>query len=151
MEIVVNEWLLEYLRPDAQKSDRITAIQFLNALVQKCDKMVIKRNSPFADKLCCYMYRFGWDDCSRKRFSDLHKRVFLDPDETIIADESDIKELPKEIADKTPGDDRYLVELWYSKQDRIVLTTDTKLKDKLKDVPGLKICLLQEFLKEYAV
>jgi len=25
------------------------------------------------------------------------------------------------------------------------------LKDKLKDVPGLKICLLQEFLKEYAV
>ena len=42
MEIIVNEWLLDYLRPDAQESERTAAKRFLNALVSKCDKMVIK-------------------------------------------------------------------------------------------------------------
>jgi hypothetical protein len=143
MEIVVNEWLLEYLRPDAPNAHREAAVQFINALVRKCDKMVIKRKSPFADKLCAYVHR-SW-----KQFSSLHKLVFIDSDRTIIADESDLEDLPKDIAAKTPEDDKYLVELWYSKQDRIVLTTDTKLKDKLKDVPGLKIYLLGEFLPGY--
>lgn len=149
MEIVVNEWLLEYLRPDAQISDKTAAIQFLNAFLKKQDKMVIKRKSPFANKLCDYLHRFGWDDCSRKRFSDLYNLVFLDSDKTIIADESDLRDLPKDIVAKTPADDIYLVELWYSNQERVVLTTDTKLKEKLKDVIGLKICLLPEFLQQY--
>jgi hypothetical protein len=151
MEIIINEWLLEYLRPDATKTDRVAAIQFVNALVRRCDKMVIKRKSPFANKLCAYVYSFGWDACSRKRFSDLYKLVFLDSDKTIIADESDLQDLPEDIAAKTPEDDKYLIELWYSNQDRIVLTTDAKLRDKLKDIPSLKICLIQEFLKEYLV
>jgi hypothetical protein len=105
--------------------------------------MVIKRKSPFANKLCAYVHS-SW-----RQFSSLHKLVFLDSDRTIIADESDLQELPKDIAAKTPEDDKYLVELWYSKQDRVVLTTDGKLKDRLKDVPGLKIYLLGEFLPGY--
>jgi hypothetical protein len=149
MEIIVNEWLLEYLRPDAPITDRDAAVQFVKTLVRKCDKMVIKRKSPFANKLYAYMYSFGWDACSRKRFSDLHKLVFLDSDKTIIADDSDLQDLPEDISAKTPTDDKYLIELWYVKQDRIVLTTDAKLKEKLKDVPDLKICLLVEFLQQY--
>ena len=151
MEIVVNEWLLHYLCPDAQESDRMTAVRFVNILVRKCDKMVIKRNSPFVVKFYRFMKQFESDTSSKQRFSKLNRLLFLDSDRTIIADESELKELPKEIADKTPPDDKYLIELWYAKQDRIVLTTDTKLKDKLKDIPGLKICLLQEFLEEYLV
>jgi hypothetical protein len=145
MEIIVNEWLLEYLRPDARDADRQVAVQFVNAFLRKSDKMVIKRKSPFAEKLCAYVHR-SW-----KVFSRLHKLVFLDSDKTLIADESDLQDLPKDIAAKTPSDDMYLIELWYSKQDRIVLTTDARLQDKLKDIPGLKICLLQEFLPAYIV
>jgi rRNA-processing protein FCF1 len=148
MEIIVNEWLLEYLRPDAQESERTTAIQFLNAFDKKCDKIVIKRKSRFVEKFYNYS---KWSEQfinSKPLFSRLHL-LFRDADKTIIVDESDLKELPNEIADKTPGDDKYLIELWYSKQDRIVLTTDNPLKVKLKDTPGLKICLLQEFLQVY--
>ena len=85
----------------------------------------------------------------KESFSKLHHILFRDADRTIIADEGDLQALPDDIVAKTPDDDKYLVELWYSKQDRMILTTDTRLKDKLKDVPDLKICLLQEFLQEY--
>jgi len=149
MEIVVNEWLLDYLRPDAQESDRMAAGQFVIALMKSSDKIVIKNPSPFVNKFYDYMSRFGWDARSRKQFSDLYKLVFLDPDRTIIADESDLQDLPKDIAAKTPTEDKYLIELWCLKQERIVLTTDARLKEKLKDIPNLKICLLEEFLQEY--
>lgn len=47
MEIVVNEWLLEYLSPDAEEYNTNLAFQFINTLVKKCDKLVISRGSPF--------------------------------------------------------------------------------------------------------
>ncbi len=150
MEIVVNEWLLEYLRPDAQESDRATVIQFLNVFVQKCDKLVIKRESRFTRKFYDYSKRSEQFVNTKPFFSMLH-RLFRDADRTVIADDSDLQELPGDIAKKTPCDDKYLIELWYAKQDRMVLTTDAKLKDKLKDVPGLRISLLEEFLPNYRV
>ena len=150
MEIVVNEWLLEYLRPDAQASDRADALKFINAVVQKQYKIVIKRKSPFTDKFYDYSKRSEQDINSNQRFKILHL-LFRDADKTMIADDSDLQVLPEDINAKTPEDDKYLIELWYQNQDRIVLTTDTRLKDELKDVPGLKIYLLWEFLKEYLV
>jgi hypothetical protein len=149
MEIVVNEWLLDYLRPDAQVPDKTAAIQFLNAFLKKQDKMVIRRNSPFVAKFHRFMKQFGEDTRFKENFSKLHQILFRNDDKTIIAYDSDLQTLPEDIAAKTPADDVYLIELWYSKQDRIVLTTDNPLKAKLKDTPGLKICLLQEFLQEY--
>ena len=150
MEIIVNEWLLEYLRPDAHESDRAAAIKFLNAFGQKSDKMIIKRVSPFTKKFYDYSKRAEQFVNAKPFFSMLHL-LFRDADKTVIADESELQELPQDIAEKTPCDDRYLIELWYADQNRVVLTTDTKLKDKLKDVPGLRISLLEEFLPNYCV
>jgi hypothetical protein len=149
MEIVVNEWLLEYLRPDAPKTEREAAVQFVNAMVRKCDKMVIKMSSPFVGKFRSFMKQFGWDINFKARFSKLHQLLFRNLDKTIIVDGTDLDALPDDILAKTPDDDRYLIELWYSKQNRIVVTTDTKLKDNLKDITALKIYLLEEFLQEY--
>ncbi len=149
MEIVVNEWLLEYLRPDADESNKINAIKFVNAFVGRNDKIVIKRNSPFVNKFHNFMKLFGWDSDFKNRFSKLHNLLFCNSDKTIIVNYGDTKKLPQEIADITPPDDLYLMELWYLNQDRIVLTTDERLKDKLQQVNGLKICLLNEFLQKY--
>jgi len=149
MEVVVNEWLLEYLRPDAEESDRRKAFKFVSIVMQKCYKIVIKGNSPFVNKFRNYSKLSEQYIDSKQLFSMLHKLLFRDSDKTIIVNDSELQTLPEDIAAKTPSDDKYLIELWYSKQDRIVVTTDTKLKDKLKDIPNLKICLLQEFLQEY--
>ncbi|MGA2071087.1 MAG: hypothetical protein ABSG97_07030 [Sedimentisphaerales bacterium] len=148
MEIVVNEWLLEYLRPDAQESDRIKVSLFINAFVCRGDKIIIKRNSPFTKKFYGFWKQFESDTSTKKRFTFLNN-IFRNLDKTIIIYDHELKVLPENIAAKTPSDDKYLIELWYSNQERIVLTTDIKLKDKLKDIPGLKICLLPDFLKEY--
>lgn len=149
MEIIVNEWLLEYLRPDAQEPDKTAVRQFLNAFLKKQDKIVIKRNSPFVDKFHRFMKQFGGNTGFKENFSKLHQILFRNADKTIIAYDRDLQELPDDIAAKTPPDDKYLIELWYSNQDRIVLTTDVRLKEKLKEVPNLKIHLFPEFLQQY--
>jgi len=150
MEIVVNEWLPEYLRPDADANKTELVDRFVKAWLDKSDRIVIRGNSPFASKFYMYMHQSGGYPAYRKRFEVLF-HLFFDSERTVIVDEGELKELPKEIAAKTPDDDRYLIELWYAKQDRIILTTDKRLKDKLKDIVSLKICLLPEFLKEYLV
>jgi hypothetical protein len=151
MEIVINEWLLEYLRPDAQKSDKRQAVQFLNVFLKKRDILVIKRDSPFVDKFYRFMKQFGHDKNFKENFSKLHHILFRDADKTIIAEENDLHGLPDEITDRTPADDLYLIELWFAKKERIILTTDVRLKEKLNDVSCLNIRLVSEFLQDYCV
>jgi predicted nucleic acid-binding protein len=149
MEIVVNEWLLDYMCPDSEDSDKIKTFKFVNAWVKKCDKVVIRRTSPFTSKFYRHMKKFGWNTDFKKHFSRLNHLLFYNSDKTIIVEEADIKKLPKEIEEKTPLDDKYLIELAYSSRDKIIVTTDQRLKEKLHDDVDLKIYLLDEFLGEY--
>jgi predicted nucleic acid-binding protein len=149
MEIVVNEWLLEYLRPDSEKSKRDLALKFVNAWVKKCDKVLIRRPSPFIKKFYVYMKQFESDFDSIERFKKVNHLLFHNLDKTIIIDDNDIKSLPEGLEQKVPADDKYLVELAYTSADSIIITTDERLKEKLKDESGLKIHLLDEFMKSY--
>ena len=149
MEIVPNEWLLDYMRLDADKEKASIAIQFLNTIVKKCDKLVIKRTSPFIKKFYHYFEESNIDTKCHKIFVDLFDLLVIDSNKTIIVDNGDIKKLPKEIEGKTPSDDKYLIELAYSYPDRVIVTTDQRLKEKLKDEGDLKIYLLEEFLEQY--
>jgi hypothetical protein len=149
MEIVVNEWLPEYLRPDADASETELVDKFVGAWLEKCDKVVIRKNSPFTSKFYTYMYQSGGYPACRKRFEVLF-HLFFDSNRTIIVDECDIKELPQDLAKVVPDDDRYLVELWYSVPGSVILTTDAKLKDRLIEYEScIKIYLLQQFLLTY--
>lgn len=151
MEIVVNEWLLEHLRPDAKECDTNLAFDFIRRWMKGPYKVVIRRESPFTKKLYRYMKESeSHSDLIKKRFVRLFK-FLLDSDRTIVADECDINNLPQELEAKTPHKDKYLIELAYSKSGRIIVTTDTKLKEKLQDEPDLKIYLLEEFLQNYPV
>jgi len=150
MEIIVNEWLPEYLRPDADANNNDSADKFVKAWLDRCDKVVIRTNSPFASKFYTYMNKSGGYPACKKRFEVLF-HLFLDSERTVKVDECDIKELPDVLAKIVPDDDMYLIELWYANKDRIILTTDSKLKDRLKNVPDLNICLLSDFLKEYCI
>lgn len=149
MEIVVNEWLLDYLRPDAQADETSLAIRFVNAWVEKCDKVVIRRTSPFTRKLYRYMDQCRGYQICLGRFRALNN-LFRDSDKTRMLDDCDISEIPENLAKIVPYDDKYLVELWYSVPGSIVITTDAKLKEKLLEHdPSAKIYLLEEFLISY--
>ena len=149
MEIVADEWLLEYMCPGIALDKISMAKRFINAVVKKCDKIVIGRATPFVSKFYHFMKRFGWDIDFKKRYSKLNHLFFHNSNKTIIVDKADINKLPKEIEKKTPPDDKYLIELAYSSEDRIILTTDGRLKEKFRDEVDLKIYLLKEFLQEY--
>jgi len=153
MEIVVDEWLLDYLHPDSERSKRNLALKFVNAWVEKCDKVVIKRPSQFVKKFYTYMKQFEKDLDFKKRFKKMNELLFHNSDKTIIKDDYDIESLPERIEQKVPIDGRYdrcLVELAYSSADRTIITTDERLKEKLKDESDLRIYLLEEFMKNYS-
>jgi len=151
MEIVVNEWLLHYLCPDAKECDTNCAFQFIKVWIKGSDKVVIRRQSPFTKKLYAFMKASeSHSDFIKKRFVRLFK-FSLDSDKTIVVDECDINSLPQELEAKTPPKDKYLIELAYSRPGSIIVTTDTKLKEKLQDEVDLKIYLLEEFLQNYPV
>lgn len=149
MEIVVNEWLPEYLRSDADASETELVDKFVGAWLEKCDKVVIRKNSTFTSKFYTYMYQSGGYPACRKWF-ELLFHFFFDSDRTVIVDEFDIKELPQDLAKVVPDDDRYLVELWYSVPSSVIVTTDAKLNGKLIEYQSsIKIYLLKEFLLTY--
>jgi len=63
MEIVVNEWLLNYLCPNAEECDTNLASQFIKFWMKGCDKVVIRRQSPFTQKLYRFMKDSELDFC----------------------------------------------------------------------------------------
>lgn len=130
MEFVVNEWLLDFLLPDADPQNKSMAIQFLEAAVKKGDKIVVRRPSPFFKKFYRYMKQFGSDVGCKKRLTYLNN-LFHDSERTIIIDDADTNNLPADIENLVPADDKYLVELALSCNDKIIITTDTRLKEKL--------------------
>lgn len=149
MEFVVNEWLLDFMRPDANRVDLENTLRFLNAIVRKCDKLVIRRPSPFVAKFYRYMKQFGGDPKFKARFSKLYQLLFVNADKTVIVDDADVQQLPEEIKKAVPLDDEYLVELAYSSPDKTLITTDQKLKDKLQGKSQIKVHLFPEFVKTY--
>ena len=150
MEIVVNEWLLVYMRLGVDQEKTSKVIQFLLGLKKKCDRIVVKRQSPFFMKFYRYFQESNQDTKCKELFKTLNL-LFYNSDKTIIVDDVDIDKLPKEIDEILPADDkdRYLIELGYSSSDKIILTTDQRLKDKLQPKSELKIYLFEEFLASY--
>jgi len=149
MQFVINEWLLEYLRPQSNDTHKITALKIISKLIQKGDKIVIRRPSRFLDKFYRYMKVYGADIEFKTRFKGL-SLLFLNSEQTIFIDDKDVLIKPSQnIINKTPFDDYYLIEAALNLPDSIIITTDTRLKEALKDEQSIKIILLDEFIKDY--
>jgi hypothetical protein len=150
MDIVVNEWLLEYLLPSARAEELELATRFINGWVSRSDRVLIRRSSPFASKFYRYMAHSGCDSACRERFSKLFSFLFLDSERTRILDDCDIQGLPEDLASEIPSDDRYLIELWHSVPGSAIVTTDSKLKRSLQQhSPSAEIYLLEEFFQKH--
>ena len=93
MEIVVNEWLLDYLLPNSEKVEKDLVFKFINIWVEKCDKVVIRRPSPFTKKFYKYWKLLENDQNSKKKFKKLNELLLRNPDKTRIMDDMDVKPL----------------------------------------------------------
>jgi predicted nucleic acid-binding protein len=150
MEIVVNEWLLDYSLPNSQKEEKELLTKFVTFWIEKCHKVIIRITSPFGNKFYSYMKANENDQNCRERFKTL-LNLFYNMEKTKIIYDSDVQSIPTEIDQIVPADDgdRYLLELAFSSVDKVIVTTDKKLKEKLKNRQDLKIYLLDEFIAEF--
>jgi rRNA-processing protein FCF1 len=153
VELIVDEWLLEYMRPDAGQPERELASKFLTTWVERCDKVLIRRPSPFLSKFYRYMKDFGHDMRFKARFKKLSLLLFRNTDKTRIVDDEDVSPLPDEVETMVPRRDKYdrcLVEMALCSSQALIVTTDNRLKQALSADEHFRVYLLEQFLEEFA-
>jgi uncharacterized protein with PIN domain len=152
MELVVNEWLPEYLRPDAPPEHRRKAVQFLHVFDQRSDTLVVKRDSEFSRKIYRYAKDFAYDMKSKDLYKQLVNRIFRDSRRCTLLGNAEITPLPDILTAllHAPYDsDTYLFEAAWTTQDRIILTTDERLATQMAGNGVIAVTLLDDFLARY--
>ena len=158
MELVVNEWLPEYFKPDAKREEKDQLQQFLQTFIQSDDCIVVRRKSPFLDKI----HRFSKDyqRYEEIKFIRIFIRLVLDNskkcryvDDTDVLPLSDTvtTRLHEFINDDTKtnySSDEYLFEAANTTENKMIITTDAKLQKQMQGL-GFEVCLLADFLKTY--
>lgn len=140
MDIVVDEWFLEYMVPGSEVFS--LSNKFIDEIERRADRIVVRIPSRFTEKL----YRFA--DRHPKYFTRVF-RILYDENKVLRVDNDQVPKLKWEIEEKIPADDLYLVELIYLTQDKVFVTTDSKLHEILNDQKEIKVFLLNDFLKNY--
>ncbi len=146
MNLVVNEWLLEYSIPSATKANKELVLAFLNHIKYKNEKMVVGRETPFTQKYYRFMKTYGYDLAFKRSFQTLLRLLFQDADTTILVERSDTKSVTDLEMDGVHADDRYLLELVRTVDDSIIISTDQRLIDRLMSRPGFPIIHLANYL-----
>ena len=154
MEFVVNEWLLEYLRPDAPDSEKALVLQFLQRFMQRQeDKIFVREPSAFLNKIFLYAKTYQRDTETVTFFRTIIKEILLDFNKCYRVTE--YTNLPTHITEKLNqpntnfNSDTYLFEAASHTKDKIIVTTDEKLARQMQDIDTYKVVLLSEFLKDY--
>ncbi len=149
MEVVVNEWLLEYMRPDSNESERKMAIRFLEGIEEGELTIVVRRPSAFTEKCFRYRKKFAWDSYSGsvlKRFiaevlQNSAKCRFVNDEDVIPLDEA-CREI---LSQGNLGSDAYLFEAANTTKRKEIITTDVKLAKAFTQNRSFKVTLLSNF------
>lgn len=155
MEFVVNEWLMEYLRPSAPKEHRQLVEEFLQRFGKRPqDKIFVREPSPFLNKALRYPKEYKNHEDAAKPYQNFIKFILLNPQKCERIDAETI-ELPDDIIEKLNQtntnyvSDTYLFEAAMFTEDKIIVTTDEKLVRQMKDINGLTVIMLTDFLDNY--
>lgn len=146
MEIVINEWLLHYSKADSDLKKKKIAYNFLVCLQNKQFKIIVNWSSKFKEKFYHFWEDSKHDDRSNILFKLLSYLLF-NSDKTELLMRNGIELIPSEIIKICPDDDLYLLELAYYSKDRIIITMDERLIDRMKGHSDIRFFLPEEFLK----
>lgn len=135
MEFVINEWFLEWHKPDAKPEEQRKARAFTNWLIKSEHRIVLLKNSNFTQKLNNIRRDFDYHPMSNSYLKLFFSQVLMNPERCRIVDEP--PNLPNEIEtiltrpEEPPltniESDRYLFESAETTKEKIIVTTDTKL------------------------
>lgn len=153
MDLVVNEWLPEYFRPNASNNEKQKLEKFLNRFIEKNDKIYVRRPSEFYRKIHRYKKDYQNNLKVNEQIGKFINLILLDSDRCIIVDDGEF-ELSDEIKKKlieggNTVSDTYLFEAASATKTKLILTTDVKLKALMENNETFKVELLDTFLINY--
>jgi predicted nucleic acid-binding protein len=147
MNITINEWIFHYIS-DQEKSELVHS--FLQKLLEKCDKIVLKRSSPLMEKIWKLSKVSQYWEPKRRLLAKFFINSFIKNSyKCVILENHEIPEIPQQLLSIIPSDDIYLIETAYATEDKFILTTDQKLQTILSPYHEFKIELVETFLLKY--
>ena len=156
MDLVVNEWLPEYFRPladcDCTPEDKKLLEVFINKFMKKEDRIYVRKPSEFLRKILRYQKDYQTNQKVYQNLRRFDALVLRDSNRTVFIDE-EVVELPEEanqlLSVGNYASDTYLFEAAMFTTSKMIVTTDAKLVEQMKDNATFKVILLTEFLETY--
>ena len=152
MEIVVNEWLPEWLAPTGTDIQHRNALIFLEKFCSKDDIIVVKYDSAFTDKLLKYPKFFsGYPEHARK-LSFVISQILYNSNKCRLLYENELLPLPMDVLNLLTGQansDTYLFEAAFTSTDKIIITTDDRLIVQTQNNGHIRVIHFDEFMAVY--
>jgi hypothetical protein len=146
MNLVVNEWLVEFLIPGADAGDKARLQRFLDKFLGSPAQIVIGRQTPLTQKFYRYLKRHGTNHVYKRNAIKLRDLVLYDPSRTQIVENDSLVMLPPDRLSGIHNDDWYLLHLANTVPDSIVVSVDTRLIRAVTDSGVVRIIHLDDYL-----
>ncbi len=159
MEFVINEWYLDWHRPDAKAEEHAKARAFLQWLQNSEHRIVLLRESPFTRKLNDYRRKYNYHLMTQIYLKLFFTQIFHDFNNCRILDIP--PELPDEIEEKLKRplenplknieSDRYLFQSAEATEEKIIVTSDDKLIGHFEEISRFQLWSVDEFMSKFAI
>ncbi|MEO0253755.1 MAG: hypothetical protein ABIM13_06785 [candidate division WOR-3 bacterium] len=141
---IIDEWLWSDLNGENGQEKQKEAVDFLEGLYNKCDKIAVARASKFQEKEWDFS-KYATSDAVKRGIARFYfKAIHFNSQKY---EEIYIEEVEEPDINRLKPDDAYLIKL-YRKTKAPIITTDTKLKSILES-RNIPCELRDEFLKKY--
>ena len=152
MDLVVNEWLPEFFKPDCEVENQRLLQEFISKFLRKNDTIYVRQPSEFLRKILRYQKDYQTNQKVYQNLRTFDALVLRDSNRTVFIDE-DVVELPEEanqlLSVGNYASDTYLFEAAMFTTSKLIVTTDAKLVVQMKDNSTFKVVLLSDFLRTY--
>ncbi len=153
MDFIVNEWLPEYFLPGASKEQKELQRRFIGRLLERKDRIIVLRPSPFMKKIDTYAKIYASNNVVYGPIKFFITSILLNPTyATIISGADPLPEETLAILHKPNTNfisDEYLFHAAIRTETKIIVTTDQKLCNAMKDDQFFNVVMLEDFLSNY--
>ncbi|MCC6410632.1 MAG: hypothetical protein IT270_03170 [Saprospiraceae bacterium] len=152
MDLVFNEWFLEWHRPDASMEEKQKVRCLTDWLLKNEHRLVVLKKSPFINKLNDFrrIYSSGFTGIALKTF---YTSIVLNSDNCLLIEEPPA--LPTETTNLLSvgnyKSDTYLFESAYVSADKIIVTTDEKLRKQFENQQLFQLWSVDELMKHFNI
>ncbi len=147
-QLTIDEWICHYLADDSKYKD---TERFLGRLLDICDKIVVKYNSPMYNKLWSICRNSAKWKPSKQRVAKFFINGFIKNQKKVEWIDN-CSPVPTEYLEFIHTKDHYLVETALSTQTRMLITSDSTLYDtlhKLEAQLSIRTYMAEDFIKRY--